>query len=91
MINWKVRIKNPIFWVQVVGGVILAALAYNGLQPQDLTTWQGVFNLFKGIVSNPYLLVLCAYNAWSAINDPTTKGVADSQNALTYTVPKEDK
>lgn len=23
MINWKVRIKNPIFWVQVLGGVIL--------------------------------------------------------------------
>ena len=90
MINWKVRIKNPIFWVQVLGGVILAALAYNGLKPQDLTTWQGVFNLFKGIVSNPYLLVLCAYNTWSAINDPTTKGVTDSQNALEYNEPKKD-
>lgn len=90
MINLKVRFKNPVFWVQVFGGVILAALAYNGLNPQDLTTWQGVFNLFKGIVSNPYLLVLCVYNAWSAINDPTTSGVSDSAKALEYTEPKKD-
>lgn len=90
MINLKVRFKNPIFWIQIIGGIVLAALAYNGLQPQDLTTWQGVFNLFKGIVSNPYLLVLCLYNAWSAINDPTTKGITDSQNALEYTEPKKD-
>lgn len=90
MINLKVRFKNPIFWIQVIGGIVLAALAYNGLQPQDLTTWQGVFNLFKGIVSNPYLLVLCLYNAWSAINDPTTSGVSDSAKALEYTEPKKD-
>lgn len=90
MINLKVRFKNPIFWIQVIGGIVLAALAYNGLQPQDLTTWQGVFNLFKGIVSNPYLLVLCLYNAWSAINDPTTKGITDSKNALEYAEPKKD-
>lgn len=90
MINLKIRFKNPIFWIQVIGGIVLAALAYNGLQPQDLTTWQGVFNLFKGIVSNPYLLVLCLYNAWSAINDPTTSGVSDSAKALEYTEPKKD-
>ena len=90
MINLKIRFKNPIFWIQVIGGIVLAALAYNGLQPQDLTTWQGVFNLFKGIVSNPYLLVLRLYNAWSAINDPTTSGVSDSAKALEYTEPKKD-
>ena len=90
MINWKVRLKNPIFWVQVGGGVILTALTYNSMQPQDLTTWTGLGNLLKGVCTNPYLLALCAYNTWSAVNDPTTAGVKDSTNALSYTVPKSN-
>lgn len=90
-INWKVRLKNPVFWIQVLGGVGLTALTYNSMQPQDLTTWSGLVNLLKGVCSNPYLLGLCVYNAWSAINDPTTNGVTDSANALKYEHPNADK
>lgn len=87
-INWQVRFKNPVFWLQIVVAIGLTALTYNSMQPQDLTTWAGVGNLIVGIVTNPYLLGLCAWNAWSAINDPTTKGAGDSTNAMTYTEPK---
>lgn len=87
-INWQVRFKNPVFWLQIVVAIGLTALTYNSMQPQDLTTWAGVGNLIVGIVTNPYLLGLCAWNAWSAINDPTTKGAGDSNNAMTYTEPK---
>ena len=41
-INWIARIKNPIFWVQVVGTILLTALTYHSLQPADLTSWEGV-------------------------------------------------
>lgn len=76
-INWKIRIKNPIFWVQIVGAFILTALGYNSMEPQDLTTWLGLFNLVKGVFLNPYLLAICLWSVWNAINDPTTEGLSD--------------
>ena len=89
-VNWLVRIKNPIFWVQVIVTIILTALTYNSLQPTDLTSWAGVGQLLLGIVTNPYLLISCLWAVWNAVNDPTTAGVTDSQQALTYAVPKKD-
>lgn len=86
-INWSVRFKNPLFWVHVIGAFLLCALAYNNLEPQDMTTWRGLFDLIVQVFKNPYLLVLCAWNVWGAINDPTTKGIADSERALTYEKP----
>lgn len=86
--NIKVRLKNPIFWVQLGGAFLLTALSYNMMQPQDLTTWNGLFNIVKGVFSNPYLLGLCIWNMWSAANDPTTKGIKDSELARTYAEPK---
>ena len=52
-----------------------------------MTTWAGVWEIIKGKVSNPYCLFLVACNVWSALNDPTTSGVTDSDRAKTYTAP----
>ena len=30
-INWKVRIKNPLWWVQIAAALVLPMLAYFGL------------------------------------------------------------
>lgn len=90
--NIKVRVKNPVFWVQVAGAFLLSALAYNQMQPQDLTTWLGLYNLIVGVFKNPYLLTVCLWNAWSAGNDPTTGGLKDSRRVLCYEKPcKEEK
>lgn len=91
MINWKVRIKNPMFWVQVGAAVFATALAYNSMQPSDLTTWEGVGNLVVGIVTNPFLLGSCAISVFNAINDPTTAGISDSAKAQSYKHPNADK
>lgn len=87
-INWKVRMKNPLFWVEVGLAVISTALVYNSLEPQDLTSWNGLGNLLVGIISNPYLLFMCGVSVFNAINDPTTKGLKDSNNAINYSEPK---
>lgn len=87
-INWKVRFKNKVVWVQIGVTVVTTALTYNSLQPQELTTWQGLFDLLKGVALNPYLLFMCGVSIYNLFLDPTTKGVIDSERALTYTEPK---
>lgn len=86
--NLKVRIKNPIFWVQIVVSILTPMLAYTGLTEQDLTTWSKVGELIVGAISNPYVLSLVAVSVWNALNDPTTKGLGDSERAKSYTDPQ---
>lgn len=88
-INFKVRFKNPIFIAQLVLAIFTPILAYAGLTAQDLTSWKALFELIIGAVSNPYVLGLVVVSVWNALNDPTTSGVSDSLNALTYKTPKK--
>lgn len=87
-INLKVRFKNPVFIAQFILAIFTPILAYAGLTAQDLTTWKALFDLIVDAISNPYVLSLVAVSVWNAINDPTTKGICDSVNALTYGKPK---
>lgn len=87
-INLKVRFKNPVFIAQLVLAILTPILAYAGLTAQDLTTWGALGKLLVDAVSNPYVLSLVVVSVWNAVNDPTTHGVADSEAALTYKLPK---
>lgn len=92
-INWKVRIKNPMFWLGLIGAIGAPILAYLGMSASDLTTWETVGNVATYTLTNPYLIVLVILSALSfvgVITDPTTKGITDSARALTYTEPKGD-
>ena len=88
MINWRVRVKNPLWWAHVLGSVLLTALSYQQMEPAQLTDWGALWGMLRGIAGNPYLLGLCLWSVWSAINDPTVAGTSDSQQALGYQVPK---
>lgn len=90
-INWKVRFnkENILFIAQVVISVVIPVLTYFGLQASDITTWNKVGETFIQAVSNPYVVVMALVSLFNAITDPTTKGVGDSKNALTYTKPKQ--
>ena len=90
MINWKVRLKNPVFWVQIASAVVLPILTYLGLSWEDMTSWAALGAIFAQAVKNPVILVGVAVSVWNAVNDPTTKGLGDSQRALTYTRPGEE-
>jgi len=89
-INWKVRLNNPLFYTQVVLAILLPILAYMGLTVQDLTTWVELGSVLLNAVSNPYVLGLVVVSVYNAISDPTTRGVSDSKQALTYQKPKGD-
>lgn len=91
MINWKVRLKNPMFWAQLVLSVIMPILAYLGLTAEDLNSWARLGEVLLQAVSSPYILGLVIVSVYNAITDPTTSGFTDSKRALTYTKPNGDK
>lgn len=88
-LNLKVRFKNPVFIAQLILSILTPVLAYAGLTVQDLTTWKALIDLLISAISNPYVLGLVVVSVWNAVNDPTTAGIGDSDNALTYTEPKK--
>ena len=82
-INWKVRLKSKTFWLSIVPAVLLLV--------QVVAAVFG-FELDLGGLGNRILAVVNALFAVLAIlgvvTDPTTEGVGDSEQALTYTKPK---
>lgn len=89
-INWKVRFnkKNIMFLAQVAISVCVPVLTYFGLQASDMTTWTKVWETLIQAVSNPYVVLMAVVSLFNAITDPTTKGLGDSKDALTYEQPK---
>lgn len=83
-INLTVRAKNPWFWVSL-GGVILAAV---GVAPEMFVSWEAVAEAFVALLGNPYKLGCVALAVLGVFIDPTTAGVGDSAQAMTYTKPK---
>ena len=83
-INWKVRLKNKVFWMAIIPAILVLiktvanVFGYQieliGLEKDLLAVVESVF-IILGIVG--------------IVTDPTTKGVTDSEQALTYTTPKE--
>ena len=86
--NIKVRVKNPVFWVQILLSILTPILAYAGLTAQDLTTWAKLGEVLIMALSNPYVLGLVSVSVWNALNDPTTKGITDSKRAMEYEKPQ---
>lgn len=82
-INWEVRIKNKNFWLTLIPAVLLliqVVVAPFGYQ------WDfGVLNEQLASIINALFAVLVILGV---VNDPTTDGMTDSKQALTYTEPK---
>lgn len=90
-INWKVRFSkdNITFILRFIGALAIPVLAYLGLELKDLTSWNMVLDVLQSFISNPYLVILTVVNALNMSIDPTTKGLTDSEKALSYTEPKK--
>ena len=86
-INIPVRFKNPWFWIGIVG-VLLTAL---GIEPQMLTSWEALRTAIMDVIGNPFLLGSAAVALLGQFIDPTTAGIGDSTQAMTYKEPKKDE
>lgn len=88
-INWKIRVKNPVFWAQIATAIISPILVGLGLQWNDMTTWSALGGALYNAVCNPVIVVAVIASVWTALTDPTTAGLSDSAQALTYDAPKK--
>lgn len=79
-IDWKSRFKNPYFIATLIMSILLPSVGYMGASIQDLTTWGALFDLFKGILMNPFLLGTVTVSIFNAVVDFSTKGVADDSS-----------
>lgn len=87
-LNWSIRAKNPWFWIGLIGVIFAPVLASMGIADTDLTSWASVLDVLKQFVSTPYLIGVAVTSVLSFLGvttDPTRKGLADSDNAMTYT------
>lgn len=78
-INLKVRIKNKTFWITLIPAVLLLVQAVSA--PFGYTWDFVVLNQQLAAIINALFSVLAILGV---VNDPTTKGVGDSERALTY-------
>lgn len=85
MINWKVRVKNKAFWLAAVPAVLLLAQQVAALFGASIDLG-GLEGQLTGLVGTVFVVLALV----GVVTDPTTKGVADSEQALTYSKPKED-
>ena len=82
-INWKVRFQNKAFLTGLISLVVVFIydlLQLLGIAP--VVTQSAVMQVAEGI---PTILGMVG-----VIADPTTAGLTDSRQALTYTSPRQD-
>ena len=83
-INWKIRLKNKYFWVSIIPALLLliqVVAAVFGLKI-DLGN---LGNKLLDVVNATFALL----SILGVVTDHTTQGIADSEQALTYTEPKK--
>ena len=82
-INWKIRFQNKTFLTGLISLVVV--FIYDLLQLLEIAptvTQSAVMQVAEGILTILGML--------GVIADPTTAGLSDSKQALTYTSPKQD-
>nr|DAU05040.1 MAG TPA: holin [Caudoviricetes sp.] len=85
MINWKVRFKNKRFVIAFIAGLLLLVKQVSVLFGYNLNT-----ELFNTNINNVVDAVFLLLGLLGIVNDPTTQGFSDSEQALSYKEPKQD-
>lgn len=85
-INWGVRIRNKTFWTMLIPAIALLAQAVASVFgfTIDLTQLSG--KLLAVVDALFAVLVILGVAV-----DPTTKGIGDSNRALSYEIPWDDE
>ena len=80
-INWKVRVKNKAFWLALIPAVLLLIQVIASVFGYTLDLGNKLLSVVEAL-----FMVL---SILGIVVDPTTDGVGDSKQALTYTEPKK--
>ena len=79
-INWKVRFQNKVWLTGFVAAIV--SFAYNMLEMFEI-----VPAVSEGMVLQAAQAVLLILTSIGVLVDPTTKGINDSERALSYKEP----
>lgn len=80
-INWKVRLKNPVFWLTMIPAMatfIYTVLGLFGVVPA----------ISEEVVVNAFTAIVTALTTLGVLVDPTTKGLRDGALGITYEEPQ---
>ena len=85
-INWGVRIRNKAFWTALIPALALLVQAIAALFGFTIDLTKTTGQLLAVVDAVFAVLVILGI-----VTDPTTKGVGDSDRAMTYEKPWDDK
>ena len=85
MINWTVRFKNKTFWLAVIPAMLLLIQTVAAVFGYTLNLGELGDKLLAVVNAVFGVLVILG-----VVTDPTTSGVSDSAQAMTYETPKKD-
>ena len=85
MINWKVRVKNKVFWMSLIPAALLLFQTVAALFGFTIDLSQ-IGDKLIDVVEAAFIVLAII----GVVADPTTEGVKDSSQALTYEKPKKD-
>lgn len=85
MINWKVRFASKAFWLALIPALLLLVQAIAAVFGFTLEL-EGIEARLLDLVNAVFTVLVIL----GIVNDPTTEGLGDSQQAMSYTKPKED-
>lgn len=83
MINWKVRVRNKAFWLALIPAVLLLMQSICAAFGYELQLGQ-LGDRLLAVVNQLFALLAIL----GIVNDPTTAGLEDSEQAMGYEMPK---
>ena len=89
--NFKVRAKNPLFWIANVVAVLVYIGGYLGVKGTDVTSWDKLFSIVGDVVANPYLIVMIIVTFVTTAISYTDKGFRDTVFVTELNKPRDDK
>ena len=82
-INWKVRFRNPVWLTSFIAFII--STVYQFLAMLDIAPTLDESSIMQVVSAVIQVLTLLGI-----LQDPTTKGIGDSERALNYEKPRDD-
>ena len=85
-INWLVRMRNKAFWISFIPAMLLLIQVVAAVFGYELNLGD-LGNKLLAVVNSAFAVLAIL----GVVSDPTTSGISDSNQAMSYTKPKNKK